>query len=231
MKKQLLTSTLAVAVMAGAAVPAFAADGLSASAGVASAYLWRGIDLGDGSAAVSGDVHYSMAGAYGGVWASSGDASWGSEYDLYAGYGMEFGGVGIDLSVWNYNYSDNGPDGQGLGEQDDSFGDLSDVVLAVSFAGVTAKYYDAIAGGLGEYYTLSYSTHGFTGLVGHADQAGYENPAVNPENYTHVDLTYSYNENLSFTVSKVVSPSDDANNDLGSDNDANFVVAYSLPIK
>lgn len=232
MKKQLLMGTLAAATLAASMTPALADDGLSASAGVASMYLWRGVDLGDGSAAVSGDIHYNMAGAYAGVWGSSGDSSWGSEYDLYAGYGFEVGGVGIDLSVWNYNYSDGGPD-VSKGEQDDTFGDLSDAILAVSFAGVTAKYYDAIAGGNGEYYTLSYSMNGFTGLVGHADQAGYKNAknTTNPENYTHVDLSYAYNDNLSFTVSKIVTPADDANGDTGSDNDMNFVVSYNLPIK
>src|SRR5690606_27162250 len=195
MKKQLLMSTLAVAVAAGAVAPAVA-EGLGASAGVASAYLWRGIDLGDGSAAVWGDINYKVGGAYAGVWGSSGDSSWGSEYDLYAGYGFEAGGLGVDLSVWNYNYSDGGPNGP-LGTRDGTFGELSDVILALSFSGATFKVYDAVAGGEGEYYTLSYGMNGFTGLVGVHDQAR------GSENYTHIDLSYAYNDNLSFTVSKI----------------------------
>jgi len=92
MKKQLVMGTLAAAMTMGAMAPAMA-EGLGASAGVASMYLWRGQDLGDGSAAVWGDINYKVAGAYAGVWASSGDSGAGSEYDLYAGYGMELGGI------------------------------------------------------------------------------------------------------------------------------------------
>lgn len=237
MKKQLLMSTLVVAVTAGVMAPAMADDGLSASAGVASAYLWRGIDLGDGSAAVSGDIHYSMSGAYAGVWGSSGDSSFGSEYDLYAGYGLEVGGLGIDLSVWNYNYSD---DAWGNSYRDDTTAENSDVILALSMAGATFKAYNQVAGGSAEYYTLSYGMNGVTGLVGYHDQSG------GAEDYTHLDLTYAYNDNLSFTVSKIVDDADDNllvdddddistpdidADELGGDDDLIFVVSYTLPIK
>lgn len=220
MKKQLVMSTLAAAMTMGAMAPAMA-EGLGASAGVASMYLWRGQDLGDGSAAVWGDINYKTAGAYAGVWASSGDFTYGSEYDLYVGYGFEAGGLGIDLSLVNYNYSDTPPIGN-AGVRNDTTGELSDVVLALSFAGVTFKTYEAVAdggaGGYGEYYTLSYGMNGFTGLVGVYDQA------AGAENYTHVDLSYAYNSNLSFTASQVT------DDDGGIDDDLKFVVSYSLPI-
>ena len=232
MKKQLLMGTLTAAMMAGAVAPTFAADGLAASAAVASAYLWRGQDLGNGAAAVSGDIHYGVAGAYGGVWGSSGDSTLGSEYDLYAGYALDLGGFGIDLSVWNYNYSDL------AGIHDDTTGENSEVILALSFAGATFKYYDNIASDgtvedvLGtstgyEYYTLSYGMKGFTGLVGLADPDEPAGSTVDGD-YIHVDLSYAYNENLSFTVSKVVDKDDD---NAIVDDDLNFVVAYALPIK
>ena len=68
-------------------------------------YLWRGIDLGDGAAAVSGDLVCSVSGAYAGVWMSSGDTGL-EEYDLFAGYAMDItDDVSVDVSVWNYNYS------------------------------------------------------------------------------------------------------------------------------
>jgi len=233
MKKQLLMGTLAAAIVAGVTAPAMADDGLAASAGVASAYLWRGIDLGDGAAAVSGDIHYSMAGAYGGLWASSGDSALGSEYDYYVGYGLEAGGVGIDLSVWNYNYSDGCTATQAAAAapavcdfNDGTTGDLSEVILALSLAGATFKYYDNVAGGSGyEYYTLSYGMNGFTGLVGYADPE--EAAAAKDADYMHLDLSYAYNENLSFTVSKVMDEADNGS----SDEDAVFVVSYALPIK
>jgi len=212
MKKQLLMGTLAAAMMAGATAPVLAADGLSASAGVASTYLWRGTDLGSGTPAVSGDIHYSMAGAYGGLWGSSGDTANGTEMDVYAGYGMTFGGFGVDLSVWNYQYPKSGAD---------TNGDLSEAILALSFAGATFKYYDNIAGSTSyEYYTLGYSIDKFSGLVGFSDS-----PTPDTD-YTHLDLTYAYNSNLSFTMSKIV--------DQGSAGTLSeqplFVVSYALPI-
>ena len=43
--------------------------------------------------------------------------------------------------------------------------------------------------------------------------------------YSHLDLGYQYNDNLSFTVSKVIDTDDDTQED-----DTLFVVSYSLPI-
>ncbi len=187
---------------------------VAASAAVASSYLWRGYDLGSGTPAVSGDINVSAAGAYAGVWGSSGDTSAGTEYDLYAGYGVELGGVSVDLSVWNYNY----PTGAGYtldGETD--FSDLTEVVLSVGFGPVTAAYYDNVAGSSGyEYYTLGVEFGQFSILAGMHDTVGGEDPV-------HLNASYAYNDNLSFTISQFIS--DEAEGD-----DLKFVVSYSLPI-
>lgn len=237
MKKQLLTATLAAAIVGGSMIaPAMADDGLSGSASVASSYLWRGYDLGDGSAAVSGDLSYSMAGAYAGIWISSGDTTFGTEYDYYAGYGLEAGGVGIDLSVWNYNYSDGCTNSQNLSSlgnavafpialscdsTDDTTGQLSEVILSLSFAGASFSVYDNVAGGTGyEYYTLGYGMDKYSATLGYHDAVG------GADNVSHLDLGYAFNDNLSFTVSKIIS-GDDAG---ATDNDAIFMVSYSLPM-
>jgi len=48
---------------------------------------------------------------------------------------------------------------------------------------------------------------------------------------THVNLTYAFNDRISFTASKVVDQ-DLGKNDPGAfDEDLMFVVAYSLPIE
>jgi len=83
---------------------------------------------------------------------------------------------------------------------------------------VSFKIYDQVAGGKADYYTLSYGMNGFTGLVGVHDQAG------GSENYTHVDLSYAFNDNLSFTASQIT------DDDGGMDDDLKIVVSYSLPI-
>ncbi len=192
-----------------------AAVEVGASAAVASTYLWRGYDLGSGTPAVSGDINVSGGGAYAGVWASSGDTAWGSEYDLYAGYGMEFSGVTIDLSVWNYNY----PTGEGLGNlQELDFADLTDVVLSIGVGPFSLGYYDNVAGASGyEYWTLGADAGQFSFLVGKHDNATGEDPV-------HLNITYAYNDNLSFTVSKFI-------DDEPAYDDAKIVVSYSLPIE
>lgn len=220
--KMLRLSALSLAVAGAMSVAPTAANAeVSASVGVANMYLWRGQDLGQGDAAVSGDLSYSNSGFYTGVWGSSGDAASGTEYDLYVGYGAEFGGVSVDLSVWNYIYPSN-PTGQ-----NDTFGELSEAILSLGFAGFSFTAYDNIAGGSGyEYYTLGYSYDAFAITVGKHDNIGSTAGGIYTpaEDVTHVDLSYAYNDSLSFTVSQNV------DNEEGDDN-AKFVVSYSLPIE
>ncbi|HEX4974851.1 MAG TPA: TorF family putative porin [Pseudomonadales bacterium] len=214
--KQLLACSVAASMlMAGSAAMATAEGKLSASATVSNMYLWRGIDLGQGAAAVSGDLIYSMAGAYGGIWMSSGDSSLGQEYDLFAGYNAKLGDVTVDLSLWNYNYSD-------LGGPDDTTGELSEVVLSVSAYGASVSVLDNVAGAPGYYYyTVGYGYDAFSAKLGiHS----FDNDL---NNMSHLDLSYAYNDNLSFTVSKVV----DEEVEGTYDNDALFQVSYKLPIK
>lgn len=225
-----LRSGVAVAVLGGAllAAPvAQAAGEISASASVANMYLWRGLDLGDGSAAVSGDIHYSISGAYVGLWVSSGDDTLGNEYDYYAGYGKAFGDFSFDISLWNYNYSDNGLAGKGFNVSDDTTGELSEIITTVGYKTIKLSYYDNIAGATGyEYWTLSGALDKFSLLVGFHDPEG-----AGTNDMTHVNLTYAFNDRISFTASKVVDQ-DLNKDDAGSfDEDVKFVVAYSLPIE
>jgi len=221
---------VAAAVVGSAliAVPAAQAAGeLAASAAVSNMYLWRGIDLGDGSAAVSGDLTYSIGGAYAGIWVSSGDDALGNEYDYYVGYGTELGDFSFDISLWNYNYSDNGVAGKGFDVSDDTTGELSEIITTVGFKGISLSFYDNIAGASGyEYWTLSGGVGKVSLTAGlHAADGSSGN------DMTHVDLSYAFNDNISFTASKVVDQ-DFGKNDAGAfDEDVKFVVAYSLPIE
>ena len=215
-KKLLAYSTAASALLVGNLAMASADGKLSASATVSNAYLWRGIDLGQGAAAVSGDLIYSMAGAYGGVWMSSGDSGNGQEYDLFAGYNAKVGDVvTLDLSVWNYNYSD-------LNQRNDTTGELSEVVLSVSAYGANISILDNVAGAPGYYYY----TFGY-GMNDVSAKLGFHSFDNDNDNMTHFDVSYAYNDNLSFTVSKVV----DEEVEGTYDNDPIFQVSYKLPIK
>lgn len=238
--KTLLAS--AVAASSIVAAPAAMAE-LSASATVASSYLWRGIDLGNGTPAVSGDLTYSVAGFYVGTWVSSGDTAAGTETDFYIGWGGEFGGFSIDLSVWNYVYPTASFDGavtwedytaddalspdvvdaedtwlfSRYADNGDTYGDLSEVILSVGFGPVSISYYDNIAGAQGyEYYTIGAGFGPVSVTVGKHDNPTGDDPV-------HVDLSYAYNDSFTITASEFVS-------DKGSvDGDTQFVVSYSLP--
>lgn len=233
-KAKYLRAGLLGAAVSGAlltAPAAHAVDGVVASASVANMYLWRGIDLGHGSAAVSGDLSYHLDGAYLGVWMSSGDNTLGQEYDYYTGWGTSVDDFSFDISLWNYNYSDNNTRNKGFGISSDTTGDLSEIVGTVGWKTIKFSYYDNIAGNTGyKYFTLSGSYDKFSALVGRHE---FNSVAGSNKDMTHVNLTYAYNENLSFTASKVVNQ-DCHKNDAACgaiDEDLKFVVTYSLPIK
>ncbi len=216
--KKILVGTLAAsAFTAGSiATTAYAEGEVSASAAVSNMYLWRGLDLGDGAAAVSGDLVYSISGAYAGVWVSSGDTGLGQEYDLFAGYAMDItDDVSVDVSVWNYNYSD-------LGARDDTTGELTEIILSLSAYGANISILDNVAGDSGYiYYTLGYGAGDFSATFG---SHSFDDDA---DNMSHLDISYAYNDNLSFTVSKIV----DEETEGSYDDDAMFQVSYSFPIK
>jgi uncharacterized protein (TIGR02001 family) len=207
-----MTTGLTAATFTQAAEPEVAA-----SVSVANMYLWRGQDLG-GGAAVAGDLNVSMGGAYGGIWMSSGDGSFGQEYDLYVGFGGEVEDFSYDLSVWSYVY----PGSDAANGEGNTF-DLTEVIASVGFMGASFSYYYPVAGDGNDdysYMTLGYGIDAYSATVGIADDEGEE------ADYMHLDLSYAYNDNVSFTASKIFDMEEDA-----LDDDVKFVVSYSLPIE
>lgn len=210
MKQNLIAGAIALSAMAGFSVPAAHAE-VSAAVGAANMYYWRGLDLGNGDAQVWGDLKVSGGGAYAGVWAGSGDAVNGQEYDLYAGYGNSMGDFKFDISVWSYNYPK--PDGEG---EPLSPGDLVEVIGMIGFGPIAFTYYENVEGADDyNYMTLAGTFGDFTVKYG-----------VHEDDLAHVDLTYAYNDKLSFTVGKVVDDADGFYND-----EAKFIVGFALPIE
>ena len=209
--KKCLATAVAASTMAFGAVAPVANAEVSGSVGIASSYLFRGVDLGPGTPAVWGDLSYSNSGFYGGVWASSGDTTVGTEYDVYVGYSNEIGDFSYDIGVVNYVYPEVADGGD--------FGDVSEAYLSLGYGPVSFSYYDNIAGATGyEYYSLSAEFGAFSALIGLNDNE--DDDADDP---VHLDVSYAYNDNLSFTLSQQIA--DEAETD-----DLKFVVGYSIPI-
>ncbi|MGC3981989.1 MAG: TorF family putative porin [Steroidobacteraceae bacterium] len=215
MKSVKILSALSLLAIAGAANAE-----VSGSMGIASSYLWRGYDLGAGAGvpAVSGDLHVSAAGFYSGIWGSSGDHTLGTEYDLYAGYGGSAGAFTYDISYWTYSYP-------AIKLRP---ANLSELVVSLGVGPVSAFInYNVNAPGLNsdgdpangdyQYYGVKAKLSAFTVLVGHHNDGGAK--------LTHADLSYAYNDNLSFTVSVPV----DVAAGYDKPADPTFVASYSVP--
>jgi len=221
-KKLLTASVAAIVASMGLSAAAGAAE-VVATAAVANMYLWRGQDLGYGDPAVSGDLKVTESGFTLGAWGSSGDATNGTEYDVWAGYGGATGDFRYDLSFWTYVYPSTTKDD--VDPDKDNIGKLSEGVLTLGYGPVTFMYYDNIAGAPNYYYyTLGATFGAFSALVGYSTD---KDPNDDTVDYTHLDISYAYNENLSFTLSQVV----DESPDTAVDDDLKFVVKYAIPLK
>ena len=222
--KFIVSAVTAAALSCGVSVSSQAAE-VSAAVGASNFYLWRGFDLGNGSAAVWGDLNVSQDGLYAGVWTSSGDDSFGVEYDLYAGYGGEYEGFTYDLSYWTYVY----PSAESAGQPDDiKPTDIADVIGSIGYGPVAFTAYLPVAAGSGDgdfsYFTLGGEYDQYSALLGyHTDDKGAL--SADAQDYWHLNLGYAYNDNLAFTV---VVPINDTDN---GPQDPLFNVAVSLPLE
>ncbi len=212
-------AALAAAVAGAAVVSTPAVAEVSATAGVANIYLFRGLDLGAGTPAVSGSLDYNhSSGLFAGIWASSGDSSWGSETDLYAGYAYSSDAFGLKAGVYKYTYRDPDLDYAELGLNFTAGSFFADAYLGIDETGPSSAPVD----NKNNYYDVGYTYEKYTLKYGMTD-----NDALDTD-YSHLDLTYAYNDNLSFTLSGVVD-ADDSSLAAGG-KDPLFVVSYKLPL-
>lgn len=227
MKQKLVAGAIALSAMAGFSVPAVHAAEVAASVSASNMYYWRGYDLGGGAALVA-DVNVSQSGFYSGIWASSGDELLGTEWDVYVGYGFEAGPVSVDFNYTTYMYPS--VPGAGVdGVENLGFDDVSDVAVTLGFAASEDLSFKAMYRlGVGDlladdnysYATVSATYAKFTALVGeHSDDSGTY------DEVTHLDLSYAFNDKLTFTLGKVIDQGvSEANDEL------KFVATLSLPI-
>ncbi|MFT5032474.1 MAG: hypothetical protein ACI9OO_000405 [Bacteroidia bacterium] len=222
--KNILTASAAAAAIALSAAPAMAE--LEASAAVSNIYLFRGVDQGGGSAAVSGDLVYSNStGLYAGAWVSSASSYGnGGEIDTFAGWSGSFGDFGVDVGLLDYYYPGGGND------SDDLFRGLTEFYLGLSFAGVEFYYYDQITGKStalddNTYMSLGYGMSKFSVVLGIADPEEAKGQKGDSD-YVHLDVGYAYNDNLSFTLSQVI----DKDDSVVMEDDLQVVLSYSIPL-
>lgn len=227
--KKLLASAVAASVLSLSAIAPVAQAEVSASLAIATAYHWRGFELGSGTPALSGDLVFSEGGFSAGMWASSGDTAGGTEYDFFAGYEFSAGDFSAGLTVISYVY----PTG-GFRTTDGSPGDFMEAIVSLGYGPVSFNYHDNIAGETGgyafdedySYWKLAASfENGFGIAVGSHDEGDI---APVTGNATHLDLSYAYNDNLSFTLSTIV---DSDEPDAGFvEPEPFFVISYGITI-
>lgn len=220
--KKILATAVAASTMAFASVAPMANAEVSASVGVASTYLWRGFDLGPGTPAVWGDINYSASGFTAGAWVSSGDTSLGTEYDLYASYGGEVGDFSYSIMAITYVYPEDVTVEPGTVNEAIHVGEFSEVILGLGYGPFSLAYYDNVADNVAgdggyTYITLGADVGDFSFTYGAHNDAN--------DDLQHFDVSYSYNDNLAFTLSTPVDTDSDDN------GDSTFVVSYSLPIE
>lgn len=123
-------SLVAGAVLAASTLVSGAAmAGVSGNVAVTSNYIWRGETQSGDLSAVSGGIDYAHdSGFYVGAWNSSLAGAGEYELDLYAGYGFEVGGVGLDVGAISYQYP-----------QETNDGDFSEVYVGASYDMFSAK--------------------------------------------------------------------------------------------
>jgi uncharacterized protein (TIGR02001 family) len=217
---------LATAMTAGLVATTTTQAEVSASASVASSYLWRGQNLSNGAAAVSGSLDYALeSGLYTGAWVSSGDAGLGTEYDLYVGFAGEAGGIGYDIGYMGYMYPSQSEEAVEAGDADstaDELGNVGDIYLNLSLADVSLTTNFSDNGSDYVYNTLSYGMGSVSALIGVNTDLEDDGKGA----YTHINLDYAFNDSISFTLSKMVAQSSGT-----SAASPEFVVSYSLPIE
>lgn len=206
-------AALAAAVAGAAVVSTPAVAGVSATAAVANMYLWRGQNLGGGAPVVSGSLDYSHdSGLFAGIWGSSAGPD--QETDLYVGYAYSSDAFTAKATFYDYFYS----------RSAGAVGDLQEAVLSFSASGFFA---DAIIGmgdfEEGNYYDVGYTKDKYTIKYGMMDAEDLNGPDTD---YSHLDLSYAFNERVAFTVSGIV----DAGDANTIEKDPLFVVSYTLPI-
>lgn len=189
---------------------------ISASATIASMYLWRGLDVSGGAVLQSSLQYDHSSGLYVGTWMSTEGAAANYEVDAYAGYGGSAGDISYGIGVAGYYYPQ-----AATGSFSDN--DIYEVILSGGYKdyGITA-YINAEPEDFDDYmyFSIDGPIYGpFSAHIGITSQTDAD--------YTDVGISYAATENLTWTVSKAQG---DAVDDTPADNPI-VAVSWSIPLK
>ncbi|NVK12088.1 MAG: hypothetical protein HWD83_08805 [Gammaproteobacteria bacterium] len=216
--KFLAGSAIAMAALSSTVEAQTSTSSVSGSAGLSTAYLLRGLDL--DSPQFWGQADYTAGGFTATAWVSS-LTSAGYELNVVPKYTFEVSdSVSIDVGAVLYKY------------EDTDFGDYVDLTAGVGFGNFYLGYMHTVGSDYEDidwdYVTFSGEFDKFSALVGYDAW----DDGVMSGDYIHLDLTYALTDNLSFTVSKIVSESGDYGDSIITNysDDVRFLVGFSLPI-
>ena len=123
-----LAAALAVSALSAKESEAIKGLDVSANMAVTTNYIWRGATQNGNTPTFQAGIDLAMGDFYAGTWGSG--AANGQEIDVYAGYATEVAGIGIDLGVIEYIYTDQ-INGQWL---DDATAPSEEVYLGLSYS-------------------------------------------------------------------------------------------------
>jgi uncharacterized protein (TIGR02001 family) len=218
-----LSMTTVVCAQAPAAAPAPAPapapeHTFSANVGLATSYIYRGLNQTDYKPALQAGVDYSHAsGFYAGVWASNvrwlkdfGISNGKVEADLYLGYKGTAGDVGYDVGFLRYEYT--GSTNAGAVNAD-----TNEIYVAATYKVLTLKYSHAIsntfanADSKNSYYidlTGAFPVIDNVTLNAHVGYQGIKGPVGGPASYTDFKVEGVYDFGNGLTLAGGVTATD-----------------------
>jgi uncharacterized protein (TIGR02001 family) len=190
----------------------------SANVGLATSYIYRGLNQTDYKPALQAGVDYSHAsGFYAGVWASNvrwlkdfGISKGKVETDLYFGYKGTAGDVGYDVGFLRYEYSGSTLPGA-------TNADTNEIYVAATYKVLTLKYSHAIsntfanADSKNSYYldlTGAFPVADNITVNAHVGYQGIKGPSSGPGSYTDFKVEGVYDFGNGVTVAGGVTATD-----------------------
>ena len=131
----------------------------------------------------------------------------GTEYDLFIGYAGSAGAFTYDIGYATYSYPT-------ASSEHDQPGSLAEYIYSVGYGPASVTIFDDVDSDY-RYTTLGYEAGDFSFTYGEHDGG--------QDNQSNLDVGYSFNDSLSFTMSTVLE-----SDDTSDDTETTFVASYSL---